>query len=114
MKPRYLLILIIFLYTLAALSMLGVGSNREKLKKLHQQEQGLSQEPGPSADADDEAQAGEGDTLATKEALQARLTTWQLVALGLFGAASLLLVLRDRLVKKPATPGNRAGGTSRR
>lgn len=104
MNPRHLTILIVVLYCLSAVSLLGIGSNREKLQKLQQpqQEQTTVEEP------EQEAVTEPMDYTATRQELQTRLMIWQIVALSLFGVASLLLVLKDRLIKKPDSPETRA------
>ena len=103
MKPRYLTILIVVLYCLSAVSLLGIGSNREKLQKLQQpQEQTAAEEP------EQDAVTEPMDYTASRQELQTRLMIWQIVALSLFGVASLLLVLKDRLIKKPESLEERA------
>lgn len=102
MKPRHLTILIVVLYCLSAVSLLGIGSNREKLQKLQQQEQISAEEREQNAVTEPM------DYAASRQELQTRLMIWQIVALSLFGVASLLLVLKDRLIKKPDSPETRA------
>jgi hypothetical protein len=82
-KNRWFITLVVVLYTAAALSLLGVGVVREKLKDQQALEQ-AAEGSGPSPE---------------RQALQNKFLVWQGIAVALFGAASLLLVFRHKLVK---------------
>ncbi len=110
MKARHLNILIILFYVMAALCLLGMGSARQKLQRLQATEQRLISDSTAVSQQGDQgvSPGGSTDEVATqtpwkadKQELQDRLTRWQIIAVLLFSVASLLLVLRDRLVKKP-------------
>lgn len=83
MKNRQLIILIVVLYIASAISLLGVGIAREKLKDLRTSEQQMEEER----------------LAQEREELQNKLLIWQGVAVVLFGSASLLLVFKNKLVK---------------
>ncbi|EMR02998.1 hypothetical protein [Cesiribacter andamanensis] len=89
MKNRWFIILIVVLYTAAALSLLGVGVVREKLKE----QQALEQ----SAEG--------GSQSVERQTLQNKFLVWQGIAVVLFGSASLLLVFRHKLVKETRLEG---------
>lgn len=96
MNPRHLTIIIIVLYTLAALSLLGMGNARQKLEHYQAMEQSNLKQDSTYDHPD-----AEGVVTATeKQELQDGLTRWQIIAVSFFAAASLLLVLKDKLVKK--------------
>jgi hypothetical protein len=98
MNPRYLNIVIAVLYALAALSLLGMGRAREKLDSYQAAEQTeVRQENTAGAEP---AQVQEIPTAPEELELQTRLNMWQIIAIAFFGTASLLLVLKDKLVKK--------------
>lgn len=100
MKSRHLIIIIVVLYALAALCMLGVGNVREELKALPVEEAVPIVEPAPvPAPAPSPGLAG-----TDRKDLQNKLVLWQILTLGTFAAASLLLIYREKLTKKAAPP----------
>ncbi|WP_225000110.1 hypothetical protein [Cesiribacter sp. SM1] len=104
MNPRHLNILIAVLYAFAALSLLGMGRAREKLNSYQAAQQ--TEVLQDSTAAAEPAQPVQEIPVAPEElALRSRLNMWQIIAICFFGTASLLLVLKDKLVKKkPEAP----------
>ncbi|AHM61380.1 hypothetical protein D770_15630 [Flammeovirgaceae bacterium 311] len=96
MNPRHLNILIVVLYAIAALCLLGMGSAREKLQAYQAAEQTELQQDGPA----EQTQVQEIAKAPEEQELQGRLNLWQIIAVCFFATASLLLVLKDKLVKK--------------
>lgn len=97
MKLRRLNILIIILYSVAALCLLGVGSTREKLKKINVVEQTDLSDDGVALPGQPEVVA-QGIS-ERREELQRKLTIWQIVTLVIFATASLVLMFREKLIK---------------
>lgn len=111
MKARQLYILIISLYILAALSLLGMGSARHKLQQLQAIEQAQVQDSTavalPTAESTEHTPAEKAAPVQRspeKQELHNKLTLWQIIAILFFAAASLLLVYKDKLVKKAVKP----------
>lgn len=109
MKARHLYILIISLYILAALSLLGIGSARHKLQQLQAVEQAQLHDSTavalPTAESTESTPAEKAAPVRRspeKQELHNKLTLWQIIAILFFAAASLLLVYKEKLVKKSA------------
>lgn len=102
--------LIITLYTMAALSLLGMGSARHKLQQLQAVEQAQVQDNAAAPQLAEESTEAEDRTTSLvqrspeKQELHNKLTRWQIIAILFFAAASLLLVYKERLVQKPVKP----------
>lgn len=107
MKARHLYIIIIILYILAALSLLGMGSARHKLQQLQAVEQSQNGDSTAAPVAAEESTVAEETTPGLvkrspeKQELYNKLTLWQMIAILFFAAASLLLVYKEKLIKKP-------------
>lgn len=101
MNPRKLNIFIIVLYATAVLCMLGAGSIRQQLKEAKAIRQ-AEEVQMPDASGEELQDIAMRTSSPAIEALEEKLTFWQIVTLFVFAAASLLLIFKDKLTK--ATP----------